>query len=178
MSTRSNIALAAGLSAAASALAGGVAADVTSLTLAPGKGEAMIVNTGSTNTTGYTIWVQPSGKARYAIQRGQGNDIQAMAHPTAGRISTAQSKKLFQDLAAAGPLSALPARRGMRSASFGTVTYIYYKDSRSPDLTLGGDLRVDALKADIAAICGTLHVVSGPRRPVLMRPVTPHPAKD
>jgi len=173
-----------GLPAATLVFVGGVSAGPTSLKFAPAKGEAMIVNSGSTNTTGYTVWVQPSGKVRYAIQRGQGDDIQALTHPTAGRIPVAQSKKLFQDLAAVGPLSALPARRGMRSASFGTVTYIYYKNSRSPDLTLGGGPQVDALKADIAAITGTLHIVSGPRRPALeprhpaFEPVSPVPLKN
>lgn len=184
MSTRSSIVFGASLSAVAAALAGGASAGGTLLKLAPAKGEAMIVNTGSTNTTGYTIWVQPSGSVRYAIQRGLGNDFQAMAHPVAGRIPVVQSKKLFHDLIAAGPLSALPARRGMRSVSFGTATYIYYKGDRSPDLTLGGDARADALKADVAAISSALHVVSGPRRPVLeprhpaVEPVSPLPSKN
>ena len=59
-------------------------------------------------------------------------------------------------------------RHGMRSASFGTETYITYKGQKSPDLTLASDPRTAALKADIDAITKTLHLGNAPRRPIVI----------
>ena len=110
----------------------------------------MIENTGSTNTKGYKMTVSSSG----AIMDGK-----ALVLPPA------MSKKLFRDLAAAMPLTGLPARHGMRSASFGTRTFITYKGQQSPDLTFGGgDARATALKADVDAITQQLGVTNAPRR--------------
>ena len=79
-----------------------------------------------------------------------------------------QVKKLFADLNAAMPLTSLPVRHGMRSASFGTETFITYKGQQSPDLTFASDPRTVALKADIDAITKTLHVGNAPRRPIVI----------
>ena len=113
---------------------------------------AVIENTGSTNTKGYQITVHSSDGAHM--------DGKALSLPPA------MNKKLFHDLAAAMPLTGLPARHGMRSASFGTRTFITYKGQHSPDLTFGGDARATALKADIDAIAQHLGVTNAPRRPV------------
>ena len=114
---------------------------------------AVIVNTGSTNTKGYQITVSSTGGARM--------DGKALGLPIA------MNKQLFHDLAAAMPLSGLPARHGMRSASFGTRTFVTYKGQQSPDLTFGGDARASALKADIEAITQELGVTNAPRRPAV-----------
>ncbi len=119
---------------------------------------AVIENTGSTNTKGYKITVYSGGGARM-----DGKNL---------GLPMAMNTKFFQDLAAAMPLSALPARHGMRSASFGTRTFITYKGQQTPDLTFGGDAKAAALKADIDAITRQIGVSNAPRRPVV-RPVTP-----
>lgn len=124
---------------------------------------AVIENTGSTNTQGYEITVSSTGGA---LMDGKALDL-----------PMAMNKQFFHDLAAAMPLSGLPARRGMRSASFGTRTFIIYKEQRSPDLTFGGDARTTALKADIDAIMGALHVGNAPRHPAF-EPVSPLPQKN
>ena len=124
---------------------------------------AVIENTGSTNTNGYRIMVSSTGGASL--------DGKARGLPMA------VNKQLFHDLAAAMPLTDLPARHGMRSASFGTRTFITYKGQRSPDLTFGGDPKATALKADIDAITQALHVGNTPRRPV-RPPVAPDPQPD
>lgn len=113
---------------------------------------AVIENTGSTNTKGYKITVHSGGGAHM--------DGKALGLPRA------MNQKLFHDLAAAMPLTGLPARHGMRSASFGTRTFITYKGQQSPDLTFGGDARATALKADVDAITQQLCVTNAPRRPV------------
>ena len=157
MSTRSNIAL---------GLAGLLFAALPAQAKAPHKAKAkmmqpetaIIENTGSTNTKGYKIIVHSTGTSV------DGKPVS---------LPTAMAQQLFRDLAGAMPLSGLPARHGMRSASFGTRTYITYKGQQSPDLTFGGDARANALKTDIEAIVGALHVGNAPRRPA--PPVMPEP---
>ena len=127
----------------------------------PPAESAIIENTGSTNTTGYRITVSSTGTATV--------DGKAVSLPAG------MSTQFFRDLAAALPLPDLPARHGIRSASFGTRTSITYRGQRTPDLTFGGDARATALKADVDAIAGALHVSNMPRRPILMRPIAPEP---
>ena len=157
MSVRSNIAL---------GLAGLLFAALPAQSKAPHRSKpkimhsetATIENTGSTNTKGYQIIVHSTGASV---------DGKAMSLPTV------MTQQLFHDLAAAMPLSDMLVRHGMRSASFGTRTFITYKGQQSPDLTFGGDARANALKTDIEAIAGALHIGNMPRRPAL--PVAPKP---
>jgi len=125
---------------------------------------AVIENTGSTNTKGYHITISSTGGATM--------DGKALGLPMA------MNTQLFHDLAAAMPLSSLPARHGMRSASFGTRTFITYKGQQSPDLTFGGDARASALKADIDAITRELGVSNSPRRPVVQPGTLSGPVLD
>ena len=125
---------------------------------------AIIENTGSTNTKGYTIQVYPNGGVEYHM--GTNLAPEMPLDPVTEPLPKAQVKKFFADLAAAMPLTSLPVHHGMRSASFGTATYITYKGQKSPDLTFASDPRTVALKADIDAIMKTLSVGNAPRRPL------------
>ena len=130
---------------------------------------AKIDNTGSTNTKGYTIEVSPDSSAQYSMYDPLiGAQLSGTQFDGKKVLPKAQVKALFHDLDAAIPLNALPVRHGMRSASFGTATYITYKGQRSPDLTFASDPRTAALKADIDAITKTLHVGNAPRRPIVI----------
>lgn len=157
MSTRSNIAL---------GMTGLLLAALPALAKTPQKAKpkstpeatAVIENTGSTNTKGYQIIVHNTG---------------ATVDGKAVGLPAAMNKQLFHDLAAAMPLTGLPAGRGMRSASFGTRTFVTYKGQRSPDLTFGGDARAAALKTDIDAITQALGVSNSPRRPAQPQPDAP-----
>jgi len=135
---------------------------------------AEIDNTGSTNTLGYAIHVTSSGVAVYCI----GAALSPNTHLNSIKVMpAAQAKKLFDDLDAAMPLTSLPVRHGMRSASFGTQTFITYKGQKSPDLTFASDPRTVALKADIDQITKALHVGNAPRRPIVVhagRPIVIH----
>ena len=131
---------------------------------------AVIENTGSTNTLGYQILVFATGSVGYdykATKPSGPNSITSIYAKTS-TIPKDRAKKLFQDLAAAMPLTSLPVRHGMRSASFGTQTTITYKGQQSPDLTFASDPRTAALKADIDAITKSLHVGNAPRRPIVL----------
>ena len=127
---------------------------------------AVIENSGSTNTTGYRVTVSPDGHCQSEVTGLITTGPAAKAKLSV--LPSVQAKKLFQDLAAAMPLTSLPAGHGMRSASFGTRTTITYKAQRSPDLTFAFEPRTAALKADIDAITKTLHVGNAPKRPIVI----------
>lgn len=168
MSTRSRLVIAgaAGLLLTASAA---VAAPLPVLSAT----DALIQNSGSTNTLGYMVYVSPDGHVRYAEMPRQFSNPPGVKFEQ-DSIPKGQAKKLFQDIAAAMPLTGLPVRHGMRSASFGTQTTLTYKGmhssvyQHSPDLTFASDSRTAALKADIDNITKTLHVGNAPRRPIVI----------
>lgn len=122
---------------------------------------AVIENSGSTNTLGYSISVTSGGSITIYS-----------THTLPAPSTFPDTKKLFVDLKAAMPLTSLPVRHGMRSASFGTEMFITYKAQRSPDLTFASDPRTVALKADIDAITKTLHVGNAPRHPIVIEQLT------
>jgi len=144
---------------------------------------AVIENSGSTNTLGYVITISSNYYARIDEQprvpvlsrvpkaltdkRG-GGQHPVVVDVVLSRVPKALTDRFFADLNAAMPLTALPVRHGMRSASFGTQTFITYKGQKSPDLTFASDPRTVALKADIDSITKDLGFVNAPRRPVVI----------
>ncbi len=109
--------------------------------------EALIVNSGSTNSAGYRLRVYADGTT--ALQQG---DAAVRKH-----VSLALVKRFFADLRAAGPLDALPRAACMKSASFGTSTYAGYRGKLSPDLTCPSASRAEralAVDADALAAAG------------------------
>jgi len=123
---------------------------------------AVIANSGSTNTAGYRIVVATDGRAQIT----QGTTTRSLTIPAA--LAT----QFYTDLAAAGPLDAMPARSCMKSASFGTTTVVTYAEKTSPDLQCSaqGDA-AKALAADVRAITTAVNPVTRRRlQPVLRRP--------
>jgi hypothetical protein len=112
-------------------------------------GEALIVDSGSTNRAGYRLRVYADGWT--ALQQG---DVAARK-----RVPAALVARFFADLRAAGPLDALPAVHCMKSVSFGSSRSIGYRGKMSPDLTCPSrsaaartlDVDTDAL-ADAAGV--------------------------
>ena len=143
------------------------AANVTNVSKVPGylpvpKGAAVILNTGSTNTSGYRIVVQQTGNAEYIMEM-----TRAKAHVPGSIVS-----KFFSDLHAAAPLQTLLREPCMKSISFGTSLFVYWDHTRSPDLSCPADARGRALEADVQSVALALHLSSAPRGPV-MRPLMP-----
>lgn len=92
---------------------------------------AVITNSGSTNTLGYRIEVRADGSASVAMVRG------ASASPSPAKsftVSPAVAKQFFTDLAAARQAKTV-TEPCMKSASFGSLTYVTWQGWRSPDLT-------------------------------------------
>ena len=92
---------------------------------------AVITNSGSTNTLGYRIEVRADGAATVAMVHGPN------ASPSPAKsftVSPAVAKQFFTDLAAARQAKTL-TEPCMKSASFGSSTYVTWQGWRSPDLT-------------------------------------------
>ena len=118
--------------------------------------EALIVNSGSTNSAGYRLRVYADGTT--ALQQG---DAALRKH-----VSLALVKRFFADLRAAGPLDALPRAACMKSASFGTSTQIGYRGKLSPDLSCpsaSSTERALAIDADALAAAGGVTMLLRPQ---------------
>jgi hypothetical protein len=129
------------------------------------KSAAVILNTGSTNTSGYRIVIQRSGAAEF---------VDAKRRAT-GRVPASLAAKFFGELESAMPLSKIPIYPCMKSASFGTALFIWWRGQRSPDLTCPANAKDAILRTDAGAIAEALHVSNTPRgRLIPMMPNEPH----
>jgi hypothetical protein len=112
------------------------------------KGSAQIVDSGSTNTSGYRIVVQSDGSAAISVQQ----VAKQYSTPKAFAVSKETATRFFADLAAArkGNATTVPC---MKSASFGTTLHVTWQGWTSPDLSCPpkGSLGA-ALIADVQAI--------------------------
>lgn len=110
--------------------------------------DVTIVNSGSTNSAGYTIVVHPDASAEVVIDG-------TAERKTVGR---AQARWLLAKVRAAGPLERLPGGRCMKSMSFGTATTISYANQTSPDLTCHGDATTQELVRTAGVIAAQLEI--------------------
>ncbi len=121
---------------------------IASLVAATPSDNAVIVNSGSTNSYGYRIEVSSDGKASVTLQRGG----TASSTPKPFTVAAATASKFFTDLAAAkkGNVATVPC---MKSASFGSSIHVTWQGWKSPDLTCPPkDSLGDALISDVEAI--------------------------
>jgi len=115
---------------------------------------SVILNTGSTNAAGYRIVLQASGDAEY---------VWGGTRATAS-IDPALASTYFADAARAMPFSQLRVLPCMKSASFGSYTFVYWRHERSHDMSCPGDAAATKLYQDTAAIARALNV--GGMRPL------------
>jgi len=125
------------------------------------RGFASVVDSGSTNTNGFRILVEPSGRTQSIVvpRIPQGPPVE-LPITTVGKIPSALARRLYSDLEAAWPLSSLPPAHCLKSASFGTRLTIEFADQTTPDLSCGNitDPGIGALARDareIVAASGT-----------------------
>jgi hypothetical protein len=109
---------------------------------------AVIFNTGSTNSSCFRILVSPTGQAHFV----QGNQSGK------GRIPRRLTRKFFQDISAAEPLSQMPAANCMKSVSFGTSTFIRLGGEQSPDISCVNNAKAKALVTDVEKITQMLYI--------------------
>jgi hypothetical protein len=113
---------------------------------------AVIVNSGSTNAAGFRIIVERSGNAEYTVRPRRVENT--AAKPVQRKVPDALVRRLYADLEAAQPLSALPHRGCFKSASFGTKVTIEDGKEISPDLSCPEerDAHIRALMRDVSEI--------------------------
>jgi hypothetical protein len=117
--------------------------------------DAVIVDSGSTNTIGYTIVIHPDYSAQVTLDG---------ALPRDATLPAADAESLFAKLAAAAPLDALAHGHCMKSASFGTSRRVAYAGKVSPDLTCAGDEQARELAGAVGAIVADLGIPRGALR--------------
>jgi len=123
----------------------------------PDEEPVFLQDSGSTNTAPFCYTVSHSGEVikrsgTTPLQRKQGK-----ANPPDEQesIPASLATKLFSDVEAAMPLSGLPVAHCVKSASFGTSRYVWFKGERSPDLCGRDNEKVSALKDDFAKVMST-----------------------
>jgi len=114
----------------------------------------VITDSGSTNAIGWRILIGANGDASFVSGDGPGK----------ATLPEALFAKLKTDVDAAKPLSGLPrAVSCMKSASFGTSTYLALGGDRTEDLTCPGNPAEKVLKDDIDAVVAFLKIRNTPR---------------
>jgi hypothetical protein len=112
------------------------------------SGDAVIRNSGSTNTSGYTVVVH----ADFSVDV---YDRGTTRHDTSVEP---QTKWLFAKLKADEPFASLGVAGCMKSASFGTTTTVAYDGSTTPDLTCSGSPNTRELARTVEAIVARLDI--------------------
>ncbi len=130
----------------------------------------MIVDSGSTNTAGFRLTVDRSGKAEYAVTaRRPHASLEVQPQPKNQRLPSSLVKRFYSDLEAASPFSAMPSGRCMKSASFGTTRTIEFEGRTTPDLSCGdrGNARLRSLIQDVNDIVEAFNASSKQKAPAL-----------
>ncbi|MEA2719288.1 MAG: hypothetical protein QOJ39_1152 [Candidatus Eremiobacteraeota bacterium] len=123
-------------------------------------GEALIIDSGSTNREGYRLRVYATGWT--ALQ--QGDPSTGSGQAVKKRVPAALVKRFFADLKAAGPLDQLTTMHCMKSVSFGSSMQIGYDGKLSPDLTCPSpSSAARALAVDAGALAEAAGVTMLPR---------------
>jgi hypothetical protein len=119
------------------AIVGVLAAVAARLPGSPSDDAATIVDSGSTNRSGFRIVVDPTGAAEMTVvPRGVGAR-QAQPEPVQRKLPQALVDSLYSSLKAARPIASLPAEHCMKSASFGSKMTVSFGGEETPDLNCG-----------------------------------------
>lgn len=111
---------------------------------------AAIVDSGSTNTSGYRIDVSSDGSGHLTMHPRPG--MPAGAQPKEFRLTASLTTRFFSDLKAARDAN-VTGTPCMKSASFGTSTHVEWSGWKSPDLDCPSkNALLTAVIADVNAI--------------------------
>ncbi len=122
---------------------------------AGGKDGAVISNSGSTNTAGYTIKLWSDGAGQVALSGGAPRSI---------HVDVDLAAKFFTDVKAARENPGIPGHC-MKSASFGTTTGVLWHAWKSPDLQCPPfNTAMTALAADVHNIQTAANLSNPPHR--------------
>lgn len=133
---------------------------------------ATIVNSGSTNFSGYTIKVWSDGATLAVHANRGGNQLDA---PVTGHIPQSVAQRFISE-AHQARRSRIASQPCMKSASFGTSTVVTYHGWTSPDLECPGDGYAVALGSDAHKIVALLKFQGMPAHPIHLLPNEPRRA--
>jgi len=97
-----------------------------------GNDEVIVDNSGSSNFSGYRVIIDADGQVS-VMSRGRNSRNTAFQNGQY-TLPVGEVKKLVSDLEAVMPLSGLESIGCAKSASFGTSTFVTFKDQTSPDI--------------------------------------------
>jgi hypothetical protein len=133
------------------------------------KNVVEIINSGSTNTAGFQIKIERSGKAAWSLTgRLTGRRyLDPASRAGEQQLSNEMAKQLFDDVESAMPFTQYPNDGCAKSRSFGYTISIRYLGEWSPDLTCQmTEPKLIRLKDDMQEVVKTLHVgCQLPRQP-------------
>jgi hypothetical protein len=135
---------------------------IAGLVAATPPDSAVIVNSGSTNTIGYTITVSSDGHASLTTQKRDGT---AMGSAKSFTLASGTAARFFADLVAAknSTMVTVPC---MKSASFGSTTHVKWQGWTSPDLECPPKNSAgQALVKDVGEIRQASGLTQAPLRP-------------
>lgn len=126
-----------------------IASLVITMSLSASSPQISVIDSGSTNFLGVTVAVDQNGDATVT---------QPGVQPQSTTLSAQLAQQLFDDVKAAGKLSALPEQHCPKSASFGSSLYVESNGDRSPDISCSpqSDPRSAALQKDANDILGAV----------------------
>jgi hypothetical protein len=106
------------------------------------KPPVKIVNSGSTNTPGYTIILENNGRVHYYIapRRFQVINVNGTVQKPSWTNGTAQlshktTKNLYSQIERCEPFNKIPVKQCGKSVSFGFTLTLIYNGKATPDLT-------------------------------------------
>jgi hypothetical protein len=129
-------------------------------------GAAVIFDTGSTNASGYRIVIGRTGAAEFVD-----GSMRASGHVDADLTGA-----FFRHASEAMPLSKMRIAPCMKSVSFGSSMYVWWRGQRSPDLMCPGSTAAAGLARSASSIAAALGVTSTPRGH-LIQPLPNEPRK-
>lgn len=113
----------------------------------------VITNTGATNLIGYRVVIAADGHAAFATGEGSGK----------AQLPANLFRQFERNVFAARPLAQLAKQSCMKSASFGTSTFVALDGDRSPDLSCPANGLERALQKDVQRVDAFLGVGNVPR---------------
>ena len=139
---------------------------VTATALEDSDSILQIVDSGSSNTAGYTIQLQQNGTVTWTIRHRSHAMIFTTA--TGPTITSTQMniqflpvlvENVFENVRRALPFNQYPTRFCIKSVSFGTSLNIFYQEQQSPDLNCPlEDSRLISLNKAAREIISVLHI--------------------
>lgn len=130
------------LSALVLIVAAAVVVDAATRVSAKALDAGTILNSGSTNSAPFQLVARADGTATFTIEG---------RPPEKRTLPVASVREFLLDLKASIPFEA--SKGGcMKSASFGSSTYVIYHGHRSPDISCGNTLRERTLMTDVNRI--------------------------